>query len=148
MDEDSQQSSNSQQSLADPRLAHQKVLQPDASFVAEVKAAQQTAANQGQPALPAAPQSSTQTPQTESNPPQRPIAPASSIYPDATKDIGVPSNKPSFDFPGDEPEAAAVKQTSKAKILVVRAVAAVMILINAVNAYNWWLYYRHNTSFT
>src|SRR5260221_6136826 len=41
MDEGNQQSTNPQQSLTDPRLAHQKVLQPDASFVAEMKSSQQ-----------------------------------------------------------------------------------------------------------
>src|SRR2546426_69066 len=38
MDEGNRQSTSSSQSTTDPRLTHQKVLQPDASFVAEVKA--------------------------------------------------------------------------------------------------------------
>src|SRR2546430_2186146 len=61
MEEGDQQNTNSQQYSADPRLAHQKVLRPSESFVAEVNA------------------------------PQQPSASPSSISPEATTDLVIPT---------------------------------------------------------
>ena len=135
MEEGSQQSSNSQKFSADPRLAHQKVLQPDASFVAEMKASQQSAPDQVQPASQDASQVSPQTP-PPNNQPRQHVAPASAIYPEPTAEIGIQS-APSSAAKANEPKTTGVQQTSK--ILAVRVVAAVLVLVNAINAYNWYI---------
>src|SRR6266568_6334789 len=65
MDEGSQQGTKTQQPLAYPGIAHQKVLLPSESFVAEVKASQQSAHDQIQPV----PQDALQTSPPESSQP-------------------------------------------------------------------------------
>jgi len=135
MDEGNQQSTSPQQYSADPRLAHQKVLQPDASFAAEVKAAQQPATNPARPA----PQSEPQTTQPVSTQAQRPAATANSIYPEPTVDIGIPA---AISSAAPENEQAAVNNAGKAKVIAVRAVAALLVISNVINAHNWYIEQR------
>jgi hypothetical protein len=99
MEEGNQQTTNPQQFSADPRLAHQKALQPDASFVAEVKAAQQPASDQVQPVPQSAPQTSPQTPPTLSRQPLNGNSPDDNLTEHDTLPVGVSASQLGLNTP-------------------------------------------------
>ncbi len=135
MEPSNQQNPNPGQSSAQQGLAHQKVIQPSASFVEELRTSPQ-APVQSQPAPQNAPQPTSPT----STQPQRPAASVSSVYPDPTHDAGIPAPTAPPTASADEPQATSAK--SPTKVLVVRVVAAVVILVNAINAYDVFLSWR------
>jgi hypothetical protein len=122
---------------ANPALTNkaERVLQPSASSVADIQAAQ-TAANQAA-ANGATPPQTNPTPQPM-NQPRAPMSPAS-IYPEATKGIGIPPLPVNQEPVTPSTEQSPVDLQIKRKILLVRLVAGVMLFINAVNAYDWFL---------
>jgi hypothetical protein len=134
-DDNKQQDINTQQNPSDSEAGGRTVIQPSASFVEEMKASSAEPVQQ-----PSAPPS---TPNIVA-PPQR-AATVSSVYPklDQGANNGPGSSAPTAPpIPSAaEPMVAAAthKNQGRSKVLVVQAVAGVIIALNAINFYDWYL---------
>lgn len=135
-----QQNDNIQNDVAPAKPQGERVIQPSASFVEEIRAAQATPPN---PVPPLTKPLDTQNPMQTSQPAATPLIqrspvnplPPSSIYPEVTKGIGSVAPVPlqaSEPLPGPK-----LVQGATPKTVAVKVVAGILILLNLVNAYNW-----------
>lgn len=131
MEEKNQPDANIQAPTPQANAAHGKILQPSEAFVTEMKAAQVGVPGQQPPSQ----QLTTQSPSPMSEPgvPSRPIAPAGSIYPD-------PANYTQPVMPASIPAQQVQQREPKhrTKAVAIRIVAGLIVLLNVLNAYNWY----------
>lgn len=153
-DQNQQNSSTPPQPIEPPRatMSHEKIIQPSAELVQELKATQaEQAAAQPQPAqtVPAAVQAEPQNmamtqPVAAAMPSQQPVA-TQSIYPEPTAGVGVAASPVPVASPMT-PAAVTPSANNVGRTLTVRVVAGVLILLNLINAYNWYL--EHQAGYT
>jgi hypothetical protein len=103
------------------------IIQPSARSIADIQASQEESSSQ-QPPL----QAPISSPDPLSPPPR---SLASSIYPEATKGIGVSPLVQDPVVPSTE--ASPVDRDVTGKTLIIRLVAALIVFINLFNSYNW-----------
>lgn len=109
----------------------EKVIQPSAALIEEMK--QEQAAAAAAPTPPVAPTAAQAPPSTAAAP--LPSTPPSSVYPDVTKGIGADVPAPS---PQDEPVPGPnLAQGATSKLVAIKVVAGVMVFGNLYNAYHW-----------
>jgi hypothetical protein len=149
--EEGQQQTPAEQPQPSPGLSHRKVIQPLRPIIDEMKAAQPTLPSQPQPTASVSGATSgfgvsqQLTPQTTDQvsplitDSQHPVASQDSTYPQASSGVSAFSNAlpPTMEVSGQEPEWKSPK--NHAKVMTVRAVAGIIILLNAINAYDWLL---------
>jgi hypothetical protein len=116
-------------------VKRERILQPSVSSVEAIQAAQAEANQATTPAPRTVPDQTLSTPQPLS---QTPHPTLSSIYPEATKGVGIPPPlAPTPVTPSTEPSP--VDRNIMTRIILIRLVAGAILLINAVNAYNWFI---------
>lgn len=140
MQDDDQQSSDIKDYVTPAKPHGEKVIQPSASLIEELKQEQATA--KAAPTTPA-PQGVAQTPPssvtaapTPETPP-RPPSP-SSVYPDVTKGIGADAPIPSSALP-DNPQFTQPSASSLKIIRAIKIVAGILVAANLYYAYNWFV---------
>lgn len=141
MQENDQQSTDIQDYVTQAKVPGEKVIQPSAALIEEMKAAQ--AASSPEPAqLPTNPVGS-QNPVQMSQPlnaspaAQTPVESTSpsSVYPEVTKGIGAETAAP---IPEADPiPGPKLVQGATAKTTAVKIVAGALALLNLTNAYSW-----------
>lgn len=133
MEDTNSQAESPEPSIHKQGMVHEKVLQPSAAFIEELKSAQSTPSIQPPQPLP-----QTSDPQPAFiNQPHQSNASIGSIYPEATKGVGVAPPGSTTVVPSTEPSSVDKKVASK--IIIVKLVALVLIAINIINAYDWYL---------
>lgn len=141
MQENDPQSTNIQDYVTQAKVPGEKVIQPSAALIEEMKAAQAAPSPESAslPTNPAGLQNPVQVsqPLNTSSAPQASVIPTSpsSVYPEVTKGIGAETPAP---IPQDEPiPGPKLVQGAGSKEIAVKIVAGLLILINLINAYNW-----------
>jgi hypothetical protein len=150
MDSSSPQPNNPEQNTTNSGLRHEKVILPSQSLLEELGSAQPITQQQpishitpqatpltiNEQQLPI-PKSSEQSSLSTNTQQLQSTVTHSSIYPEATQGMGILSPTPLVTNASDELEAARVK--SKFKTLVVRVIAASIILVSGTNSYYWYV---------
>jgi hypothetical protein len=133
MEENNQLNSNIQDDVTQAKPPGEKVIQPSAALIAEMKAAQT--------ATPSPSQVTNNywatVPLPTSNPIKTSLTPPSSVYPEVTRGIGAEAAS-SAPIPQDEPlPGPNLTSNTTPKVIAIKFVAGVLILINLINVFNW-----------
>ena len=131
MDGNGQQETNIQHNSAPAGSAHQKIIQPSVSFIEELKAT---------PVAPTSKQPAQHNSPSIRQSPEPPTS-VSSIYPQPTNGIGASTATHALPSAPSASEPTAVAK-NPSKVLAVRAVAGTIIILNAINLYDWFLEQR------